>query len=163
MTTLLLGYCIIHDFLITQAILNSEDHISVSMCLIRRVLTVRKNRRQLVEQLFTLNCIFLMCDNYSPWEYEMWDVRQEFSESSAVRKKKKKETTLADKPPKLLPAYFKGNSIHNHHFMYHIILIRSTQHCGDLTNVKKKCLSLFCVWTRTLYVLTISLPSLIVY
>lgn len=32
MTTLLLGYCIIHDFLITQAILNSEDHIFVHVC-----------------------------------------------------------------------------------------------------------------------------------
>lgn len=52
MTTLLLGYCIIHDFLITQAILNCEDHISVSVCLIVSMLTVRKNQRQLVEQLF---------------------------------------------------------------------------------------------------------------
>lgn len=44
MTTLLLGYCIIHDFLITQAILNSEDHISVGVCLIVSMLMVRKNR-----------------------------------------------------------------------------------------------------------------------
>lgn len=28
MTTILLGHCIIHDFLITQAILNGEGHIS---------------------------------------------------------------------------------------------------------------------------------------
>ena len=85
MTTLLLSYCIIHNFLITQAILNSENHISVHVSrLIVSLLTVRKSRRQLVEQLFTLNCIFSVCDKYSPGEYEMWDVTREFWEAETL-------------------------------------------------------------------------------
>lgn len=66
MTTLLLDYSIIHDFLITQAILNSEDHISVGARLSVSTLTVRKNGRRLAEQQFTLNCIFPMCGNCGP-------------------------------------------------------------------------------------------------
>lgn len=72
MTTLLLVYCIIHDFLIRRAILNREDHIFVHVCLIVSMLcyAMKKNWIQLVEQLFTLNGMFPMWANYSPWEYE---------------------------------------------------------------------------------------------
>lgn len=128
MTTLLLGHCIIHDFLITQAILNSEDHISVGVCLIVSTLTVWKNLRQLLEQLFTLNCIFPMCDIYIPWEYEMWDVTQESLESRHnVCSAERKESISADMPKAYTCVSEGGESIDIHDIkVYHIILTDTT-------------------------------------
>lgn len=94
---------------------NSEDHISGDVCLIVSVLTGRKKRRQLVEQLFTPNCIFPMCDNYSPWEYKSGMPHMSFREAETVSAVRREKSASADMPKAYSCLFFsEGRSIHIH-------------------------------------------------